>query len=61
MLASGTGRRRGSPGTVAAKIDDFLARTQADEIIVAGSTFDPEKRMRSLELTMDAVERAEVA
>jgi luciferase family oxidoreductase group 1 len=45
----------GSPATVRAKIAAFLDRTQADELIVAGSTFDPAARRRSLALTMQAV------
>lgn len=45
----------GSPQTVRTKIREFVERTQADEIIVAGSTFDPEDRIRSLELTMDVI------
>ena len=45
----------GSPATVQEKITRFIARTQADEIIVAGSTFDPAARCRSLELTMEAL------
>ncbi|HET9630669.1 MAG TPA: LLM class flavin-dependent oxidoreductase [Novosphingobium sp.] len=45
----------GSRETVRAGIADFVARTQADELIVAGATFDPAARRRSLELTMEAV------
>ncbi len=45
----------GSPQTVRTKIREFVERTQADEIIVAGSTFDPEDRIRSLALTMDTI------
>lgn len=45
----------GSPATVREKIAAFLARTGADEIIVAGSTYDPAARNRSLELTMAAI------
>lgn len=45
----------GSPATVAAEIAAFAERTGADEIIVAGATFDPAMRRRSLELTMEAV------
>ncbi len=45
----------GSPATVKANLDAFIERTGADEIIVAGSTFDPEDRIRSLELTMDVL------
>jgi luciferase family oxidoreductase group 1 len=45
----------GSPRTVADRIEAFRQRTQADELIVSGATFDPAKRRRSLELTMAAV------
>ena len=45
----------GSPQTVKSKIEAFVERTQADEIIVAGSTYDPQARVRSLELTMEAL------
>ena len=45
----------GSVETVARQLAAFQARTAADEIIVAGSTFHPAMRRRSLALTMDAV------
>ena len=45
----------GCPATVRAKVEAFIARTQADEIIVAGSTYEPEARIRSLQLTMEAI------
>lgn len=45
----------GSPETVAARLAEFRRRTQADELIVAGGTFDPAMRRRSLALTMAAV------
>jgi len=45
----------GTPQTVAERIEAFRQRTQADELIVSGATFDPAKRRRSLELTMAAV------
>ena len=45
----------GSPATVRARIAQFVERTGADEIIVAGATFDPEARHHSLELTMEAL------
>ncbi|MXO62937.1 LLM class flavin-dependent oxidoreductase [Qipengyuania oceanensis] len=45
----------GSPQTVRSKIEQFIERTGADEIIVAGSTYDPQARVRSLELTMEAL------
>lgn len=48
----------GTPQTVRAQIDGFVERTGADEIILCGATFDPEARLRSLELTMEACNRA---
>jgi luciferase family oxidoreductase group 1 len=45
----------GRPDTVAERIEAFAQRTQADELIVSGATFDPARRRRSLELTMAAV------
>lgn len=44
----------GSVATVRAGLAAFQARTGADELIVAGATFDPAKRHRSLALTMEA-------
>jgi hypothetical protein len=40
---------------VKAGIEAFVARTQADELIVSISTYDPAAQIRSLELTMDAL------
>jgi luciferase family oxidoreductase group 1 len=48
-------RAVGSPETVAAKIDAFVERTGADEIVVSGATYDPAARRRSLELTIAAL------
>lgn len=45
----------GSPATVRDAVTAFVERTGADEIIVAGVTFDPAARRRSLALTMDAL------
>lgn len=45
----------GSIATVRQQIDDFVARTGADEIIASGATYDPEARIRSLELTRSAI------
>jgi len=45
----------GSAKTVLARLAAFQARTGADELIVAGATFDPAMRHRSLALTMEAV------
>ena len=44
----------GTPAIVAAQIEAFVARTGADEIILCGSTYDPEARERSLALTIEA-------
>lgn len=44
----------GNPARVGEQIRAFVDRTKADEIMLCGSTFDPEARERSLELTMDA-------
>jgi len=45
----------GTREQVAEKIAAFTARTQADEIILCGATFDPAARLKSLEMTMDAL------
>ena len=45
----------GTPQMVRDKIKEFVARTNADEIIASGATYDPDARIRSLELTMDAL------
>jgi len=45
----------GSPATVRAGIEAFVERTQADELIVGVSTYDPSAQIRSLELTMEAL------
>ncbi len=44
----------GKPDTVRAAIEAFVARTKADEIILCGATFEPQARLRSLELTVEA-------
>jgi luciferase family oxidoreductase group 1 len=51
----GQARAVGAPATVADRLARFVERTQADEIIVSGATYDPAARRRSLELTMKAV------
>jgi luciferase family oxidoreductase group 1 len=45
----------GSPATVRERIAAFVARTGADEIVVSGATYDPAARIRSLELTAEAL------
>jgi len=44
----------GTPEMVGDAIAAFARRTGVDELIIAGSTFDPAARLRSLELTMQA-------
>jgi luciferase family oxidoreductase group 1 len=51
----GQARAVGSPATVGQRIARFVERTDADEIIVSGATYDPAARRRSLELTMQAI------
>ena len=36
------------------QIEAFVRRTGADELMLSGATYDPEARIRSLELTLDA-------
>lgn len=45
----------GAPATVRAAVGRFVERTGADEIIVAGATYDPAAREHSLALTMEAL------
>ncbi|MBU0669849.1 MAG: LLM class flavin-dependent oxidoreductase [Alphaproteobacteria bacterium] len=45
----------GTPAQVREAIHGFVDRTGADEIMLAGATFDPAARTRSLELAMDAL------
>ena len=45
----------GTPAQVREKVEAFLVRTRADEVIFAGPTFDPAARIRSLDLAMDAL------
>ena len=45
----------GSRETVRKAIAAFVERTGADEVIVAGNTYDPAERRKSLALTMDAL------
>lgn len=51
----------GTPDQVGEQIAAFIQRTQADEIILCGSTFDPAARERSLELTVSAFASASTA
>jgi luciferase family oxidoreductase group 1 len=51
----------GTPHKVREAIEAFIARTGADEILLCGSTFEPDARLASLELTMDAMREPAVA
>jgi alkanesulfonate monooxygenase SsuD/methylene tetrahydromethanopterin reductase-like flavin-dependent oxidoreductase (luciferase family) len=44
----------GSPATVTAKIDEFVERTQADELMLTAHLHDPAKRLRSFEIVAEA-------
>jgi luciferase family oxidoreductase group 1 len=46
----------GSPETVRREITRFIDRTQADELIIAGSVWDSAARQRSLRMTMAAMQ-----
>lgn len=45
----------GAPETVRRGVEAFVERTRADELIIAGTTFDPQAQIASLELTMQAL------
>lgn len=40
----------GSPETVHGKLEQFIARTRADELMISAPVFDHQKRLRSIEL-----------
>lgn len=42
----------GSPATVQAKLNEIIAQTLADELIIAGAVHDHDARKRSYELLM---------
>ena len=44
----------GGPATVRESIQRFIERTQADELIIGGSIWDPAARRRSLQIAMQA-------
>ncbi len=51
----------GTPAQVREGITAFVQRTGADEIMLCGATFDPDARVRSLELTMEACQTVAAA
>ena len=50
----------GSPATVKRWLNDFIARTGADELIIASQIFDHAARLRSYEIAADALKAAPV-
>lgn len=51
----------GTPETASRDIRAFVARTGADEIMLCGATFDPNARIRSLDLLVNAMSAAAIA
>lgn len=51
----------GAPAKVRSEIEAFVKRTRADEIILCGATYDPEARIRSLEMTIEVCKAAVAA
>ena len=51
----------GTAAQVAEGIAAFIRRTGADEILLCGATYDPEARLRSLALTMEACQSVPAA
>jgi alkanesulfonate monooxygenase SsuD/methylene tetrahydromethanopterin reductase-like flavin-dependent oxidoreductase (luciferase family) len=45
----------GNPETVRRQVDEFVARTKPDELIVTSQIYDSAARLRSYELLADAV------
>jgi len=45
----------GTPDQVRETVEAFVRRTGADEIMLCGATYDPQARLHSLELTMEAL------
>jgi alkanesulfonate monooxygenase SsuD/methylene tetrahydromethanopterin reductase-like flavin-dependent oxidoreductase (luciferase family) len=51
----------GSPETARRRIEEFVERTKADELIVTGQVYDHRARIRSYELLMEAVRQPQPA
>jgi luciferase family oxidoreductase group 1 len=45
----------GSPGTASCQLDEFVARTNPDELIVTAQVYDHQARLKSYELLMETV------
>ncbi|WP_054813891.1 LLM class flavin-dependent oxidoreductase [Nocardia arizonensis] len=55
ILQRREGQAMGSPDTVRAQLENLLARTRADELMINTLVYDVEDRMRSFELLVDKV------
>lgn len=51
----------GTPPQVREGIDAFVRRTGADEILLCGATYDPQARIRSLAMTLEACQTVAAA
>ena len=47
-------RAVGSPATVVSQLEEIVAATEADELIVTANYFDPDHRIRGIELLAEA-------
>ena len=47
----------GSPANVLRQMEEFVKRTQVDELMLAAQIFDHEARVRSFEIAMDVWSR----
>ena len=50
----------GSPATASAQVEEFVAKTGADELIVTSQIFDQRARLRSFALLAEAVRSPEL-
>ena len=51
----------GSPATARRQLDEFVARTKPDELIVTAQVYDHQARLKSYQLLMEAVRQPEPA
>lgn len=51
----------GTPEQVSSAMHAFIERTQADEIIISGASFDPATRIRTLKVAAEAINQVETA
>ena len=51
----------GSPETARRQLDEFIARTKPDELIVTAQVYDHQARLKSYQLLMEAVRQSEPA